>query len=218
MSPNPNPEITPSRSEPAQAISDACGASTLGPVAGIHIGPCVLAAGHDGPVHQDAHGRQWAGLVGRPPEPQQDVPTLRDRLADALDHGGSSTETDRLARYAIADAVLPIVEAAIERAEQRYKGIAEGYAIELRDLITKLGQTEDILRIAHDTSNASERERARAVQRAEQAERERHEAEAAVQRVRAFFEDMRTWCSPYGVAADYAKRGLEVLDQSEAAP
>lgn len=45
-------------------------------------------------------------------------------------------------------------------------------------------------------------------QRAEQ-------AEAAVQRVREFAEDMRNWCSPYGVASDYAKRLLEALDRPE---
>lgn len=42
-----------------------------------------------------------------------------------------------------------------------------------------------------------------------------HEAEAAVQRVREFAEDMRTWCSPYGVAADYAKRLLAALGRPE---
>lgn len=45
-------------------------------------------------------------------------------------------------------------------------------------------------------------------QRAEQ-------AEAAVQRVRDLAEDMRTWRSPHGVAADYAKRIFEALDQPE---
>ena len=45
-------------------------------------------------------------------------------------------------------------------------------------------------------------------QRAEQ-------AEATLQRVRDLAEDMRTWYSPHGVAADYAKRILEALDQPE---
>lgn len=40
-------------------------------------------------------------------------------------------------------------------------------------------------------------------------------AEGAVQRVRDLAEDMRTWCSPHGVAADYAKRIFEALDQPE---
>jgi hypothetical protein len=34
----------------------------------------------------------------------------------------------------------------------------------------------------------------------------------ALERVRAFAEDMRTWCSPHGVAADYADRLLNVLN------
>jgi hypothetical protein len=38
------------------------------------------------------------------------------------------------------------------------------------------------------------------------------ELEAALERVRAFAEDMRTWCSPHGIAADYADRLEAVLD------
>lgn len=37
-------------------------------------------------------------------------------------------------------------------------------------------------------------------------------AEQQVARVRAFLEDMAGWCSPHGVAADYARRGLDALD------
>ena len=40
-------------------------------------------------------------------------------------------------------------------------------------------------------------------------------AEAAVRRIRTFLEDMRTWCSPYGVAADYAERALAALDADQ---
>lgn len=39
------------------------------------------------------------------------------------------------------------------------------------------------------------------------------QAEAAVARVRAFAEDMRTWCSPHDVATEYANRLLAVLDE-----
>lgn len=43
--------------------------------------------------------------------------------------------------------------------------------------------------------------------------RERAEkAEAQVGRVRNFLEDMAGWCSPHGVAAGYARRGLDALD------
>lgn len=35
---------------------------------------------------------------------------------------------------------------------------------------------------------------------------------AQVARIRTFLEDMATWCSPHGVAADYARRGLDALD------
>lgn len=37
------------------------------------------------------------------------------------------------------------------------------------------------------------------------------QAEATIARVRAFAEDMRTWCSPHGIAADYADRLEAVL-------
>lgn len=36
--------------------------------------------------------------------------------------------------------------------------------------------------------------------------------QAQVARIRAFLEDMAGWCSPHGVAADYARRGLDALD------
>jgi hypothetical protein len=42
-------------------------------------------------------------------------------------------------------------------------------------------------------------------------------AEADLARTRAFVEDMRTWCSPRGVAAHYADRILEVMDDSKQA-
>lgn len=34
-----------------------------------------------------------------------------------------------------------------------------------------------------------------------------------LERTRTLVEDMRTWCSPHGVAKDYADRILEVMDQ-----
>ncbi|RXS84181.1 hypothetical protein EST92_11525 [Streptomyces sp. TM32] len=41
------------------------------------------------------------------------------------------------------------------------------------------------------------------------------EAEATLARVREFVVDMRDWCSPRGIAADYADRLLAVIDQPE---
>ncbi|HEX8808173.1 MAG TPA: hypothetical protein VF760_04170 [Xanthobacteraceae bacterium] len=38
------------------------------------------------------------------------------------------------------------------------------------------------------------------------------DAVAANKRIRAYLEDMAGWCSPHGVAADYAQRGLDALD------
>lgn len=48
------------------------------------------------------------------------------------------------------------------------------------------------------------------------AEERAHRAEAAVARVRALAEDMRTWCSPHGIATEYATRLLAVLDEPPA--
>lgn len=83
---------------------------------------------------------------------------LRDQLADALQRHTEATALPtpfppdlpegpwlgaaRRANEDRADALVPVVEAAIARAEQRYKGVAEGLAIEARDLVTKLGEAE----------------------------------------------------------------------------
>ena len=42
--------------------------------------------------------------------------------------------------------------------------------------------------------------------------RKLEKAEAQVARIRAFLADLAGWCSPHGVAADYARRGLDALD------
>lgn len=117
--------------EPTGDLMGLCGVSTPGLVAGRHLGPCILRSGHDGPMHQDGEGVQWAGSPGLLPEPTGD---LRERLADALraaahqcddhcdcrtgDHrvfvtaleDGTITEVEGTPEV-IADAVLPVVEA-----------------------------------------------------------------------------------------------------------
>ncbi|MBV6697470.1 hypothetical protein KV557_10070 [Kitasatospora aureofaciens] len=56
--------------------------------------------------------------------------------------------------------------------------------------------SDDLARIAHDQ-----------LTRAEQ-------AEVCIAAVRALAADMRTWCSPHGIAVDYADRIDEVLDRT----
>lgn len=70
--------------------AETCGASTRGIRLGdnppYHLGPCVLRAGHDGPIHQTADGVQWMGDVGsdQPTVPGPDVPDgLLTLAADA---------------------------------------------------------------------------------------------------------------------------------------
>lgn len=72
---------------------------------------------------------------------------LRERLAEALaplwpTQLGRNVEYHRAQVLAAADAVLPVVEAETARAEQRYKGLAEGLQIELRAAIKAQGEAE----------------------------------------------------------------------------
>jgi hypothetical protein len=49
-------------------LNEICGASTVGILAdGMPLGPCMLRANHDGPLHQDADGCQWTD-----PQPDQE--------------------------------------------------------------------------------------------------------------------------------------------------
>src|SRR5690606_10932287 len=70
--------------------AETCGASTRGIRLGdnppYHLGPCVLRAGHDGPIHQTADGVQWMGDVGsdQPTVPGPDVPDGLLTLAAVL--------------------------------------------------------------------------------------------------------------------------------------
>jgi hypothetical protein len=135
-----------------------CGASTRLPIGPMGFtGPCVLRVGHDGPVHQDADGVSWTG-----PQPATTEsmcpPDLRDQLAKAL--RGKYDSEDHRPSYRAADAAMPVVQAALTEQTKRAE------------------QAEELLRIAHDTSNRSEAERARAA-------RQRDEAIAALTRYAA---------------------------------
>lgn len=44
---------------------------------------------------------------------------------------------------------------------------------------------------------------------------EARRAQAAIERVRALAADMRTWCSPHGIATVYADRIDEALDSAK---
>ncbi|NUU26026.1 MAG: hypothetical protein HOV68_31685 [Streptomycetaceae bacterium] len=113
---------------------------------------------------------------------------------------GAADPTERRTRYAAAMAVrdgdtwpteYENDEADYLRRAEAVMAVADAEQAELR---TRAGQVEELLAVAHETSNRSEAERARAVQRAERAER----AETAIERVRAAIriaddEDVTDW-------------------------
>lgn len=108
--------------------AETCGASTrdirLGDNPPYHLGPCVLRADHDGPIHQTADGVQWMGDVGsdQPTAPGPDVPDgLLTLAADAHEqwHIDNRTSDDfevcRSSHEALVRATLAAVLPAHER-------------------------------------------------------------------------------------------------------
>lgn len=119
-------------------------------------GPCILPPDHAESLHEGPDGKCWLAEVASPsllqgsPTAGSNSPAdgLRDRLTAALVCEHYRRARERLEASpeehctGFADAVLPIVEAAIARAELRYKGLAEGLQIELRAAIAAWGQAE----------------------------------------------------------------------------
>lgn len=85
-----------------------------------------------------------------------DPDDLRTRLADVIDEGFRTFDQDKTEDASLIESLTDSVLAFLQSRTQR--------------LEAQLAQVEDILRIAHDTSNRSEAERARAVQRARSSE------------------------------------------------
>jgi hypothetical protein len=173
------------------------------------LGPCILRFEHDGPVHQDADGRRWSTAVSDAPTttpyddprcvcgdpivlsgdparwihgpgagtPALDAHTVRP--VPAADHAPYLLRVlaDRAARGALSlpgegEALRRRVEQAIDRGDQ---------------LRAQRDQVEELLRVAHETSNRSEAERARAVQRAERAEEQRDQLRVTLDEVLRHF-------------------------------
>lgn len=176
-----------------------CGASTRG-FGPMPLGPCVLRHGHDGPVHQDENGAQWTdprpategGLmcptgdydpaVGRtnpmmqpPPVVEAETAALRQRAENAEDRLRKATDayTRLHAEATGADAARDRWRKRAEQAEQELATAKAAFehaiastaadALEHRGCGMKIGAV---------------------VRRAEQAERERDEARAALRRSR----------------------------------
>ena len=125
-------------------------------------------------------------------------PELRRQLAAAIEALGKA-ETELAALREVARGYCP----------ECGRGDASPTAQQWEEQKQRADQAEDLLRIAHDTSNKSEAERARAVQRAEQ-------AEAKV----ADYENRITWHTTCGSCArvlDSSIRETERAARAEAA-
>lgn len=108
---------------------EQCGASAriqIGPMP--YIGPCILRHGHDGPVHQDAAGAQWTDPRPATAEDSAGLcpASLRDQIAEALPcpvcpaqagepcvRAREDNQQPHMSRRLRADAVMPVVEAAL---------------------------------------------------------------------------------------------------------
>lgn len=173
--------------EDLRAICGASAASLGAPAGHGHVGPCVLRADHDGPVHQDADGVKWTHLT--PAQERDELRGLETRCA--LLH--AAAETDPLVKE-VAWKTVELIDAHRELRKRLEKSEAECA----------------VLRSDCDEVIAAKR---KVIQQGAEALGRAEKAEADIARVRAFVEGMRDWCSPYNVAPGYAARILEVLDE-----
>lgn len=110
-----------------------------------------------------------------------DQPDLAQRIAEALTREHYRRAAERIEaspeehQAAFADVVMGVVQPVLDRLTEDLR-IEQCAAARLARLYQhhkqRAEQAEELLRIAHDTSNRSEAERARAVQRAQAAEDE----------------------------------------------
>ncbi|MDK0520368.1 hypothetical protein [Streptomyces sp. ML-6] len=109
------------------------------------------------------------------------------RLADDTRTAMAGT-TQALARHRAA------ADAAIVEAEQRAE------------------RAEHTNRILHTVNEGRAYGARRVMDERDQAQRRAEQAEATIARVRALAADMRTWCSPHGIAADYAHQVEQAIE------
>jgi hypothetical protein len=152
--------LPPSPAAPAAQ----CGAGTLG-MYGRLLGPCLHSPGHPTDLlHRDTHGAEWC----------------------EYDHTDSTSVASNWEQQENGTWTLPIDGGTIlftrrSTPEERAR-FAEAWAQR-----RAAAQVEDLLRVAHDTSNRSEAERALAVQRAEAAEQRRDQLGATLEEVLGHF-------------------------------
>lgn len=95
---------------------------------------------------------------------------LRAQYAQAITGAGVRIELDTQFGQRITDAVLDVRNREIDRLRRQLALVESTARHATENLSTRAEQAEELQRIAHETSNRSEAERTRAVQRAEQAE------------------------------------------------
>jgi hypothetical protein len=165
---------------------------------------------------------------------------LRDRIASAIADeakrrtippawpagpGGSGATMQE-----VADAVMAVVQPELDRLTERipyregeteedylYRQVARwrSEAWQARGKLKAAGSERDQLKVA---AQAETRAANRWMAEANQAEAERDQLKAQLDRFRTYLDrDFRTWCSPHGIAATYATRLIEILDQPEGA-
>jgi hypothetical protein len=214
-----------SQPTPASNPTATCDASTLGAF-DRPLGPCVLRYGHEGPVHRGPAGETWwlTAAVAEAPPAATEAPD-----ADA----------EQLARWGRREQLLVLVtrvQHGRTLTDDEARTLREHVETEMREAETarqRADQVEDLLRVAHETSNRSEAERAAAVadlestrellryenkraddaiDREETAEQAAEEAQAAVERVRAL---ASRWgvLRAYGSAATQLRRALDGTEQ-----
>ncbi|WP_119728355.1 hypothetical protein [Thermomonospora amylolytica] len=141
-------------------LTAICGASTTGLTAG-PIGPCILRAGHDGPIHQAADGVRWIGTPGQqitvPAMAPEDVPAdLIEIVADIMFDdahencgeepcpGNTRPWHEEQARTYLA-AVLPAHEAMVRaKVADELRADADAH----RSLVTRKPSEHDAARLA----------------------------------------------------------------------
>lgn len=89
----PDTEATPMTST-ARTTCDASHTSGSGARAAV-LGPCILRHGHDGPVHQDAHGATWWKLPTAPTPPSRGAVAFTAFLVLACLAGGAGAALRR---------------------------------------------------------------------------------------------------------------------------
>lgn len=155
---------------------------------------CTLAPGHEGD-HLCGCGAWWVDSVRRDRDAEQQAEPAhvltRADLAEALRDAEHEVEQWRatFGETALRDGLARLAAAERERDEQRQR--AEDAERERDKQRHRADQLDELLNIANDTANRSERARADAARRADEQKARAQRAEAAVERARAVLDSAK---------------------------